>query len=329
MEDDVLAELAGLSPDEQFRILPHRKIMRKEGPAGRRMKKYYKDRYAKSGVIPKPLLPAAKGILEGRRCSGRSPALDDEVKRRFAEMAEASADPSDERFMFVSRKCGTIENYRCWLEEEFGRRLSIHALRRYARAGGLKRRLERRLEKPDFGKERTVRHSFKSVPVFGLVQMDGCKARYIRIRDPDGRWEKPLLIEIYDTASRYMFGLDAFFSESSESALRRFCEFLLSVEFPRDTVRFRPDGAGGFARHAATVDDHPKVRRNADGDTFAHARPERKQVQMIGIQMRGHHFRAGSRCRYRRGLGGSMNGKSGSVYGVSGCTRMRNSPSGT
>ena len=242
MEDDILAQIAGLPLDEQFRILLHKKIMRKEGAAGRRMKKYYKDLYAKTGVIPKPLVLAAKGIQEGRRCSGRAPALDDEVKRRFAEMAEASADLSDERFMFVSRKCRTIENYRCWLEEEFGGPLSIHALRRYAKTAGLKRHLE----KPDFGQERTVRHAFVSVPVFGLVQMDGCTARYIRIRDSAGRWKKPVLIEIYDTRSRYIFSMDAFFGESSRSALRLFSNFLLSVEFPRRTVRFRPDGAGGF-----------------------------------------------------------------------------------
>jgi len=242
MEEDILSQIAGLSLDEQFRILLHKKIMHKEGSVKRRLKKYYKDQYAKTGVIPKPLVLAARGVFEGRRCSGRSQALDEQVKERFAQMAQASCDLSDERFMFVSRRARTIENYRCWLEEEFGRPLSIHALRRFANRSGLKKYLE----KPDFGEEQEVRYAFKSEPVFGLVQMDGCTARYIRIRDPDGRWKKPLLIEIYDTASRYMFGMDAFFSESSQSALRLFCEFLLSVEFPRSTVRFRPDGAGGF-----------------------------------------------------------------------------------
>ncbi len=242
MEEDILSGIADLPLDDQFRILLHKKIMHKEGSAKRRLKKYYKDRYAKTGVIPEPLLLAARGVFEGRRCSGRAPALDEEVGKRFAEMVEASADLSDERFVFVSRKARTIKNYRCWLQEEFGRPVSLHALRRYARRNGLKRHLE----KPDFGEEQAVRHAFKSEPVFGLLQMDGCTASYIKIRDSTGRWRKPVLIEIYDTRSRYMFALDAFFAESSGSALRLFSDFLLSVEFPRRTVRFRPDGAGGF-----------------------------------------------------------------------------------
>lgn len=242
MEEDILSEIAGLALDEQFRILLHKKIMHKEGSVKRRLKKYYKDQYAKTGVMPKPLLLAAKGVFEGRRCSGRGRALDEEVGKRFAEMVEASADMSDERFMFVSRKARTIKNYRCWLEEEFERPISLHALRRFARRSGLKRHLE----KPDFGEEQTVRHAFESEPVFGLLQMDGCTASYIKIRDSAGRWRKPVLIEIYDTRSRYMFSLDAFFGESSGSALRLFSDFLLSVEFPRRTVRFRPDGSGGF-----------------------------------------------------------------------------------
>ena len=231
MEDDILAQIAGLSAG---RAVPDSSAQEDHAQGGR-------GRTADEEVLQGSVREdrrhteaaracgqAAKGIQEGRRCSGRAPALDDEVKRRFAEMAEASADLSDERFMFVSRKCRTIENYRCWLEEEFGGPLSIHALRRYAKTAGLKRHLE----KPDFGQERTVRHAFVSVPVFGLVQMDGCTARYIRIRDSAGRWKKPVLIEIYDTRSRYMFSMDAFFGESSRSALRLFSNFLLSVEFP-------------------------------------------------------------------------------------------------
>ncbi|MCP4606186.1 MAG: transposase family protein, partial [Proteobacteria bacterium] len=242
MVDDILSQIAELSLDEQFRTLLHKKIMHKEGSVKRRLKKYYKDQYAKTGVMPKPLLMAAKGIFEGRKCSGRTPALDEELKRRFTEMVEASADLSDKRFIFVSRKARTITNYQCWLEEEFDSPVSIHALRRFVKASGLKRHLTN----PDFGEEATPRYTFKSEPVFGLLQMDGCTACYIKIRDATGRFRKPVLIEIYDTRSRYMFELDAFFSESSRNALRLFTAFLLSVEFPMCTIKFRPDGAGGF-----------------------------------------------------------------------------------
>ena len=242
MEEKILSEIADLSLDDQFRILLHKKIMHKRGSTKRRLKKYYKDQYRKTGVIAKPLLLAAEGVFEGRRCSGRPCVLDEQVKRRFAEMVEASAQRDDQRFMFVSQKARTICNYACWLKEEFDRPISIHALRRYARRSGLKRYLE----KPDFPEGQTVRHCFKSEPVFGLLQMDGCTASYIKIRDAAGRWKKPVFIEIFDTRSRYMFVLDAFFSESSANALRLFSNFLLSVEFPRQTIKFRPDGAGGF-----------------------------------------------------------------------------------
>ena len=60
-----------LTLDERFYLLLHKKIMDKNGSAKRRAKKYYKDQYKKTGIIPKPLLLAEKGIMEGRKCSGR------------------------------------------------------------------------------------------------------------------------------------------------------------------------------------------------------------------------------------------------------------------
>ncbi len=213
-------------------------------------------------------------------------------------MAEASADMSDERFMFAGRKARTIKNYRCWLEEEFGRTISLHALGRFARRSGLRRHLE----KPDFGEEQTVRHSFKSEPVFGLLQMDGCAAEYIRIRDSAGRWEKPDLIEIYDTRSRYMFAMDAFFGESSANALCLFSDFLRRVEFPRRTVRFRPDGAGGF-KNLKRVIRELNLRYSTPGGFFMKpdfARPARpKDKAHLESQHRAlHNFEARVLKRY-------------------------------
>ena len=65
-------DISQLSLDDQFMILLHKQIMAKTGSAKRRAKKYYLDQYKKTGIIPKPLLLAAAGIMEGRRCSGRS-----------------------------------------------------------------------------------------------------------------------------------------------------------------------------------------------------------------------------------------------------------------
>ena len=72
--------------DDQFLILLHKKIMNKRGSARRRAKKYYMDQYQKTGIIPGPLLLAGKGIMEGRKCSGRSRSIDERIKNRFIEI---------------------------------------------------------------------------------------------------------------------------------------------------------------------------------------------------------------------------------------------------
>ena len=122
-----------LNLDDRFHLLLHKKIMNKSGGARRRAKKYYKDRYRKTGIIPGPLLLVEKGIMEGRRCSGRPRSIDEETKRRFIEMVRASCDPSNQGFIFITRRARTIKNYHHWLEEEPGRSISLTALRRLAR----------------------------------------------------------------------------------------------------------------------------------------------------------------------------------------------------
>ena len=118
--------------DDLFMILLHKKIMNKTGGAKRKAKKYYLDQYRRTGVIPKPLLLAGKGIMEGRKCSGRPRVLTAQITKRFVEMAKASCDPLDDRFIFISRNGRTIKNYHSWLEEEFNQTISLAALRRYA-----------------------------------------------------------------------------------------------------------------------------------------------------------------------------------------------------
>lgn len=227
--------------DEQFLVLLHKKIMNKTGSAKRRAKKYYMDQYRKTGVIPKPLLLAGEGIMEGRKCSGRKQVLCEAVKIRFVEMVKASSDLSDPGFIFITQQARTIKNYHHWLEQEFGKEISLGALRRYARASDLRIYLSR----PDFD-EADSHYAFKDESVFDLVQMDGCVLHYLKIRDPDGKWKKPQVIEFYDTGSRYMFALDVCFSESSINAVTVFMQFLLGTAFPQKQVRLRPDNAKGF-----------------------------------------------------------------------------------
>jgi hypothetical protein len=237
-----------LSEDERFIILLHKKIMNKTGSAKRRAKKYYIDKYRKTGLIPKPLLLAGQGIMEGRKCSGRRRALSEQVKKRFVEMVEASSDPADKSFIFITRRARTIKNYHHFLEEECNQKIPLSALRRFAK----EQNLSVYLKKPDFD-PKTLLHAFKDQEVFSLVQMDGCVLQYLKIRNETGAWQKVRIIETYDTGSRYMFALNAFFSESSLNAVHLFSQFLLSSPFPQKKIRLRPDNAGGFSNLKRTI----------------------------------------------------------------------------
>lgn len=231
-----------LSIDDRFSLLLHKKIMNKTGSAKRRSKKYYKDQYKKTGIIPAPLLLVEKGIMEGRRCSGRPRAIDEQTKRRFIEMVKASSDPSSQGFIFITRKARIIKNYHYWLEKELGRSISLTALRRCAKRENLKFYLER----ADFEDDAPVKHTFKPEPVFDLIQMDGCRFRYLKIKDENGNWQKPQVIEMFDTGSRYMFIMEAYFTESSLNSVDLFTRFLMNTPFPQKRIRIRPDNAKGF-----------------------------------------------------------------------------------
>jgi len=234
--------ISNLSLDDQFLILLHKKIMNKTGSAKRRNKKYYMDQYKKTGIIPGPLLLAGKGIMEGRKCSGRSPVLFHDEKNRFVEMIKASCDKNDTHFIYITRKARAITTYHQFLEEEFQKKISIHALRRFAQ----KEHLNRYLKKPDFEEKQMDKGYFNPEKVFDLIQVDGCKFQYIKIKDENQKWCKPQVIEFYDTGSRYMFVLEFYFSESNENAVDLFSRFLLVVPFPKKKIRIRPDRAKGF-----------------------------------------------------------------------------------
>ncbi len=231
-----------LTLDERFYLLLHKKIMNKKGSTKRRAKKYYKDQYQKTGIIPGPLLLAEKGIMEGRKCSGRPRSIDAQVRKRFIEMVKSSSDHSIQGFIFITRKARTIKNYHHWLEEEFKRPISLSALRRC----GKRENLQPYLNKPDFEDDIPEQYCFTPEPVFDLIQMDGCVFRYFKIKNDKGHWQKPNVIEFYDTGSRYMFVLDAYFSESSLNSVDLFRQFLLSTVFPHKKIRIRPNNAKGF-----------------------------------------------------------------------------------
>jgi len=242
MDNNIFADIQHLPLDDQFEILLHKKIMDKIGSSKRRQKKYYKDQYKKTGIIPGPLLLVKKGIMDGRRCSGRPRTVDSDVQKRFVKIVKASCDHNDDSFIFITRKARSISNFHKFIEDEFMKKISLAGLRRFANQENLKQYLK----KPDYGENAPEQYFFTTRPVFDLIQMDGCIFRYFKIRDDDGRWRKPQVIEFFDTGSRYMFVLDAYFSESSLNSVDLFTQFLLNTPFPHKTVCIRPDNAGGF-----------------------------------------------------------------------------------
>ncbi len=234
--------ISNLSLDEQFIILLHKKIINKTGSAKRQAKKYYLDQYKKTGKIPEPLLLAGQGIMEGRKCSGMPRALSNDVKNRFIDMVKASCDENDPNFIYITKKARVITNYHNFLEEEFRKKISIHALRRLV----WKENLNFYLKQPDFDGTEMDKGYFNPEKVFNLVQVDGCKFQYFKIKDENEKWCKPQVIEFYDTGSRYMFVLEFYFSETSLNAVDLFTRFLLDVPFPKKRIRLRPDRAKGF-----------------------------------------------------------------------------------
>ncbi|KPA11397.1 integrase [Candidatus Magnetomorum sp. HK-1] len=235
-------DISKKSLDDQFFILLHKKIMDKKGSAKRRAKKYYMDQYKKTGIIPKPLILAGQGIMEGRKYSGRNSSLSSKIKERFLKMVKGSCDPNNPDFIFITQKARKITVYHKFLEEEFQQKVSIHALRRLVR----EKHLDLLLNEPDFNESQEEKGYFNPEEVFNLVQVDGCQFQYLKIKNENGDFLKPQVIEFYDTGSRYMFVLECYFSESSLNSVDLFRKFLLSAPFPQKKIRIRPDNAKGF-----------------------------------------------------------------------------------
>ena len=283
-------DISKLSLDDQFMILLHKKIMDKTGSAKRRAKKYYVDQYKKTGIIPKPLQLAGRGIMEGRKCSGRSGALSADVKNRFIQMVKASCDANDPNFIYITRKARAITTFHKFLQEEFQKNISIHALRRVVG----QQNLNLYLQKPDFDEPHIAKGFFNPEEIFDLVQVDGCSFQYIKIKDENGKWCKPQVIEFYDTGSRYMFVLEFYFSETSLNALDLFTRFLLDVPFAKKRVRLRPDRAKGFLNLKRPIHELNLKYSLPDGfymeADFTGSRSPKHKVHLESSHRSLHHF---------------------------------------
>jgi hypothetical protein len=276
---------------DDFLMLLHKKTMHKTGGAKRQMIKYYKDKYKKTGIIPEPLQLANQGIFEGRNCSGRQRVLLPEVIKRFSEMVKASADLEDTRFIFITQKARKIKSYQEWLEEEFECQLSFHALYRCAK----RENLSEFLNKPDTEKKHKESTYFNSVKVFELIQVDGCEFQFIKIRDSQGQWKKPKVIEFFDTASRKLFCLGLYFSENNENSVNQLTIFLLSTPFPDRRIRIRPDQAQAFLNLQRPIQElNHKYSLRPGGfymePNFARARSPKDKVHLETSHRALHNF---------------------------------------
>ena len=292
MDNEESSRISDLSLDDQFRILLYKKLLNKTGSGKRRMKKYYKDKYSKTGIIPAPLQLIKKGIVEGRKCSGRPRTLTPDVQQRFIEMIKASCEHDNDDFIFISRKMRSISNFHNFLEQEFMKKISLGALRHFSNQQNLKQYLT----KPDYDEPPRVLYYFETRQVFDLIQMDGCIFRYFKIRNNEGKWQKPQVIEFFDTGSRYMFVLDVYFSESSMNSVELFTQFLLSTPFPCKEIRLRPDNAGGFLNLKRPIQEINLKHSLPDGfcmkPDFAKQRAPKHKAHLESSHRSLHYFEA-------------------------------------
>jgi len=231
-------DFENLPVNQRFEILLYLKVLEKTTTQRTSMRKYYRDIYNKTGVIPKGIF-----FREGRKASGRGRILSETIVKRFIEMVKKSANDVNHPD-FITKKLRTIVNFHRRLEDEFGKdKIPLDALYRLVPKYGLKKHLK----KSDYDDLKPDKiYCFKSEVVFSLIQVDGCEFDYIEIRDENGKWKRPHVIEFFDTGSRYMIALDVYFSESSENSIDIFLKFLRATPFPQKRIHLRPDEAGGF-----------------------------------------------------------------------------------
>lgn len=223
-----------------FDELLHKKLIGKSPGTQRSLRHYYHKIYNETGEIPPALLSE-----NSKKLCGRKKLIDAEAAERFITMVKASATDDISSPDFVPRRLRKIKNFRKLLETELGRKIPKDQLYRLAK----EQNLYEFLNKPDFDDGKFVstgKSHFRSVPVFDLIQVDGCVMKYLKIKNDSDEWASPAVISFMDTGSRFIFAMHLCFSESNQSSVEAFSEFLRSTLFPNKVIRMRPDNSGGF-----------------------------------------------------------------------------------
>lgn len=221
---------------DDFEALLFRKLIGKTPSTASSLRSYYRKLYQKTGEIPPALV-----VGDGRRFAGKKSTLDKAIQNRFIDMVAKASDATD-IFNYYTQDQRKVTVFHENLEREFGRSIAINQLYSLVRSCNLRRYLE--LPDDEIAKQK-MPGFFKAEPVGSLVQMDGVEADYLEIM-ADGRWRKPIWIELMDLGSRKLLAMHAYLSESNEHSVDIFMRFLRGNNFAQREMRIRPDQAGGF-----------------------------------------------------------------------------------
>jgi hypothetical protein len=280
-----------LSPIEKFLTdfdeLLHKKLIGKTPNQRKCLRSYYTKKYNETGQIPEALL-----IENSKRCCGRQ-ELDDEIAKRFIELVEASATDNFNHPDFIPRRLRKISNFKALLEKEFDKKVAKNPLYRLVK----QHNLDEFLKKPDFEDEKfkfTGKSHFRSVPVFDLIQIDGCVSKYLKIKDENNEWRSPVIISFMDTGSRFIFSMHLCFSESNQSATEAFCKFLKSTHFPEKEIKLRPDNGAAFLGLKRPITEINRKYSTPDGfffeDDFARVLKAKDKVHLERSHKTLHNF---------------------------------------
>lgn len=237
-------QLDPLSADDFERLLKI-KIDNAPEKSRRSLRKYYRDQYAKNGVVPNALKPVNSGVPKCGKAGnvGRKRLLDDAIYHSFIDMVRLSANPGDIRH-FCTKNHRKVTYFHQRLEREFATTIDINHLYSAVRGNA---KVKEWLNQSDDGVGGEVKPPsfFISAPVGELIQMDGVEADYLAIWEND-KWDMPTWIEFFDQGSRKLLAMHAYLSESSENSVDIFARFLAENRFPCLEMSIRPDNAGGF-----------------------------------------------------------------------------------
>ena len=272
----------------EFDELLYKKLIGKSPDAQKSMRNRYLKMYNETGEIPEALLVENAMKLCGRKKSDNS-----EVAQRFIDMVKASADDDISNPDFVPRRLRKIRNFRKLLEAELGRKIPKDYLYRLAK----ERNLYEFLDKPDSDDDKfesTGKNHFKSVPVFDLIQIDGCVSKYLEIKNDSDVWDSFAAITYYDTGSRYMFNMHLCFSESNQSSVEALGGFLRSTEFPKKEIGIRPDNGAAFLGLKRPFHELNQKYSTLNGllfkDDFARVRKAKDKIHLERSHKNLHNF---------------------------------------